>query len=236
MSRWCAERMYAPCKFRSQHCPTLAMFLSHAMTAGPSHQCDRLPSWACLQCDSLFPCRQVLGDSRLPLYVAAKAVNESRYAPLHAVFPQVVYLRDIVDSVLPGVPSSYLGPIEQVGIVGHWFCKTPGGTHGRLCSQTGECHRTRRSAGGQVLCCCIETNFSSSASPVCHQLWTLPRRSRKQRRAAQIYTLHICEHSCAPDAAVHTQLCATPQLARDPACHCWELRPRSCPSALPATI
>lgn len=56
----------------------------------------------------------MLGDSSLPLYIATKKVNESRFAPLHEAYQQTVYLQDILDDVLPGVNPMYLGPIEQV--------------------------------------------------------------------------------------------------------------------------
>lgn len=58
--------------------------------------------------------QMVLGDSTLPLYIATKQVNESRFAPLHEVYTQVVYLKDVVDDVLPGINPMYLGPIEQM--------------------------------------------------------------------------------------------------------------------------
>jgi hypothetical protein len=56
----------------------------------------------------------VLGDSPLPLYIATKKVNKTRFAPLHEAYPQIAYLSDILDEALPGINPMYLGPIEQV--------------------------------------------------------------------------------------------------------------------------
>ena len=57
---------------------------------------------------------QVVGDSPLPLYIATKKVNKTRFAPLHEAYPQIAYLSDILDEALPGINPMYLGPIEQV--------------------------------------------------------------------------------------------------------------------------
>jgi len=63
---------------------------------------------------SIPPTFQVIGDSELPLWVAAAEVNETRYGPLREKFPEMVFLNDVLEEVLPGVPAIFLGPIEQV--------------------------------------------------------------------------------------------------------------------------
>ncbi len=59
---------------------------------------------------------QVMGEAgkAMPLYVATKKVNETRYGPLRQHFGTLVFLRDVLEEVLPGTPTLFLGPIEQV--------------------------------------------------------------------------------------------------------------------------
>ena len=79
---------------------------------------------------------QVLGDSPLPLYIATKEVNETRFAPLHEAYPQIAYLSDLLDEALPGINPLYLGPIEQVHLRGRVHPRVEPGREPPLASQS----------------------------------------------------------------------------------------------------
>ena len=79
----------------------------------PLRLCMSVLKWSLVK-TALTLGAQVLGDSPLPLYIATKKVNKTRFASLHDAYPQIVYLSDVLDEVLPGVNPMYLGPIEQV--------------------------------------------------------------------------------------------------------------------------
>mmetsp|Transcript_16668 Transcript_16668/g.49845 ORF Transcript_16668/g.49845 Transcript_16668/m.49845 type:complete len:554 (-) Transcript_16668:1366-3027(-) len=76
----------------------------------------QFPEMYISESDLVAHMKMVLGEgsAQQPLYIAVKAVNESRHGALREAFPRHVFLSDIIEDVLPGVASVFLGPIEQV--------------------------------------------------------------------------------------------------------------------------